>query len=161
MNDVTQLREITDLGANDTARQARVAKLLVLGFADHAPTAWPDLEAAAQEVEESLQEGRISRIAPDQEGQVIGWIGGISQCDGHTWELHTLVVHTDHRGTGVGTALVRALRPKSVKLARRPSGSVRTMRTAGHRSVEWISTPMCWREQPPSGICIATHSSSI
>lgn len=39
--------------------------------------------------------------------QTIGWIGGISQYDRQTWELHTLVVHPDHRGMGVGTALVR------------------------------------------------------
>jgi aminoglycoside 6'-N-acetyltransferase I len=39
----------------------------------------------------------------------VGWIGGISQYGGNVWELHPLVVHPEHRGTGIGRALVADL----------------------------------------------------
>ena len=107
MNNVPQLREVIDLGSGDKARQAQAANLLVIGFTEHWPDAWPDLQAAAQEVEESLEGGRISRIALDQEGQVIGWIGGMRQYGGSAWELHPLVVHPDCQGIGIGTVLVK------------------------------------------------------
>ena len=53
--------------------------------------------------------GRISRIAQDEDGTALGWIGGISQYQGHVWELHPLVVRISHRGQGIGRALVADL----------------------------------------------------
>jgi len=83
--------------------------LLVAGFAAHWPEAWPTLEAALEEVHESFGESRISRIAVDERGGVLGWIGGISQYRGHVWELHPLVVSVAHQGQGIGRALVADL----------------------------------------------------
>lgn len=80
--------------------------MLVEGFRDHWPNAWPDMDAALEEVQESFAPGRISRIAVDDDGTVLGWVGAISQYDGNAWELHPLVVRLDHRGKGIGRALV-------------------------------------------------------
>ncbi|MEG4234791.1 GNAT family N-acetyltransferase [Microcoleus sp. Pol11C3] len=52
---------------------------------------------------------RISRIAVAENGQVLGWIGGIRQYDGNVWELHPLVVRTEFRGQGIGRSLVADL----------------------------------------------------
>jgi aminoglycoside 6'-N-acetyltransferase I len=100
---------IGDLRADDEATIHEVAALLVEGFAPNWPEAWPDLEAALREVRESLETGRISRVARDEEGMVLGWIGGISEYDGHVWELHPLVVRVSQQGKGIGRALVADL----------------------------------------------------
>jgi len=60
-------------------------------------------------VKASLAGDRLSLLAEDESGVVLGWIGGISQYDGHVWELHPLIVHPSHRRRGVGRALVQAL----------------------------------------------------
>lgn len=67
---------------------------------------WSTAELAYDEVEESFGEGRISRIAVDEAGNVMGWIAGISQYSGRVWELHPLVVSKSHRMKGVGAMLV-------------------------------------------------------
>lgn len=99
--------QISDLAAahQDAVRQA--AELLVIGFVDMAPDAWPDMESALQEVHDMLQPDRVCRIASDEHGHVVGWIGGLDYgYDGNVWELHPLVVHPDHRGKGIARALV-------------------------------------------------------
>ena len=88
-------------------RQA--ASLLVAAFKEHWPNAWPDLDAALEEVRESLQPDRISRVALDDDGAVLGWVGAICGYDGNAWELHPLVVDPAHQGKGIGRALVADL----------------------------------------------------
>jgi len=85
-----------------------VAALLVTGFAEHWPDAWPNHEAAVEEVRESLEPGRISRVAVDDHGTVLGWIGGLHEY-AYVWELHPLVVRADRQGQGIGRALVADL----------------------------------------------------
>ena len=97
---------LQDLTNDDTAAVEQAATLLVSGFAQLSPSAWPDLESARAEVRESLDSGRISRVAVDEQGTVLGWIGGIAEYDGHVWELHPLVVRPDRQGQGIGRALV-------------------------------------------------------
>jgi GNAT superfamily N-acetyltransferase len=98
---------IADLCHADVALTEQVAAMLVEAFAQHHPAAWPDRASARAEVEESFEEGRISRVALDDDGTALGWIGGIPQYDGHVFELHPLVVRPDQQGRGVGRALVR------------------------------------------------------
>ena len=87
----------------------QIARMLVDSFKEHWPEAWPDVESARDEVRQSFGEDRISRVAVDETGNALGWIGGIKQYDGNVWELHPLVVGGDTRGKGVGRALVEDL----------------------------------------------------
>lgn len=100
---------IIDLVADDRDAVAQTANLLFAGFKTHWANAWPSLTDALAEVKLSLGEDRISRIAIDQNHQVLGWIGGISQYDGNVWELHPLVVRSDWQKQGIGKALVADL----------------------------------------------------
>jgi aminoglycoside 6'-N-acetyltransferase I len=96
-----------DPGNEEPVRQA--AALLVEGFKEHWPGAWPNMDAALEEVRESFGERRISRAAVDESGTVLGWIGGISSYGGNVWELHPLVVRPDLHRRGIGRALVADL----------------------------------------------------
>ena len=100
---------IIDLEPTDDDKIQQAAALLVAGFKDHWPTAWPDQEAALKEVHESLAPARISRIAIDAAGLVLGWIGAIPEYRGHVWELHPLAVRPDRQGQGIGRSLVSDL----------------------------------------------------
>lgn len=104
--------EIVDLLQDQQRHIQQAAGLLVEGFTDLAPNAWPDLATALKEVGDSFGPDRISRIAVDDSGRVAGWIGGIRHYDGYVWELHPLVVAADCRGRGIGRALVRDLQQR-------------------------------------------------
>jgi len=101
--------QIVDLRADDESAIHQVAALLVEGFATNWPEAWPDLDSAVEEVQETFAAGRISRVARNEDGTVLGWIGGISHYRGHVWELHPLVVRVNQQGKGIGRALVADL----------------------------------------------------
>jgi aminoglycoside 6'-N-acetyltransferase I len=98
--------EIVDVTLENAHTIEQIAQLLMVSFRDVSPTSWPTIEAAINEVRDSLQAHRISRIAVDQEGEVVGWIGGIEQYSGNVWELHPLVVRFDCRRQGLGRRLV-------------------------------------------------------
>lgn len=92
----------------DAVRQA--AELLVEGFRDGWPDAFPGLDQALAEMAEfATDPERRAWAAVDADGRVAGWIGGIRQYDGNVWELHPLVVGRAHQGRGIGRALVAAL----------------------------------------------------
>ena len=59
-----------------------------------------------KEVHEMLEAERICRVAIDEQGNLLGIIGGIPQYDGHVWELHPLAVQPNMQGKGIGRALV-------------------------------------------------------
>ncbi|HZM20755.1 MAG TPA: GNAT family N-acetyltransferase [Anaerolineales bacterium] len=84
----------------------QAAQLMVDAFREHWPDAWPTLEDGLQEVNEMLVPERICRVAVDEEGNLLGMIGGIPQYDGHVWELHPLAVQPNIQGQGIGRALV-------------------------------------------------------
>ncbi|MEP7336312.1 MAG: GNAT family N-acetyltransferase [Acidobacteriota bacterium] len=100
---------ITDLPHDNKTVIEQTARLLVEAFKEHWPDAWPTLESARQEVRESLVDDRISRIAIDDNGAVIGWIGAIEMYNGKVWELHPLAVAPRAQGRGVGRKLVEDL----------------------------------------------------
>ncbi len=99
------MMEIIDLTAEHEQAVMEVAALLVAAF----PQAWSTTEDAVKEIQESFGVERLSRVALDADGHALGWIGGISQYDGESWELHPLVVREDMRGQGIGRALVADL----------------------------------------------------
>jgi len=89
---------------HDLIQQA--AQLLVDAFREHWPDAWPTLEEALKEVHEMLESERICRAAIDEQGNLLGIMGGIPGYDGHVWELHPLAVQPSLQGRGIGRALV-------------------------------------------------------
>jgi aminoglycoside 6'-N-acetyltransferase I len=97
---------ICDLTAENGTVIEQVAATLVASFAEHWPESWSDLDSARAEVIRSFAPERISRVALDDHGEALGWIGGIPQYRGHVWELHPLVVRPDRQGQGIGRALV-------------------------------------------------------
>lgn len=98
--------KIINLPSDNLDLISQTSQLLFEGFKQHWPDAWPDLTSALQEVHDSFGEDRISRVAVTDEGYVLGWIGAIQEYDGHAWQLHPLVVHPMHQGSGIGRALV-------------------------------------------------------
>ncbi len=99
---------IADLRPQDKRAVGLAAELLVRLFA-HLPSGWHTLEEGLAEVHGSLEPGRISRVALDESGDVVGWIGAIPLYQGHVWELHPLVVRPDRHRQGIGRALVADL----------------------------------------------------
>lgn len=103
------LLHIIDLTPDDPAHLIAVADVLVSGFSGTGAEVWQTREDALETVEESLDDDKISRVAHDAAGRVVGWISAVSTYDGWVWEIHPLVVHRDCQGQGVGRALVADL----------------------------------------------------
>lgn len=97
---------ITDLRLEDEDRVRQAAQILVDAFVEMAPRDWRDLDSALDEVREMLEPERLCRVAVTPDGEVLGWVGGIPEYDGHVWELHPLAVRPDMQRRGVGRTLV-------------------------------------------------------
>jgi aminoglycoside 6'-N-acetyltransferase I len=97
--------EIDDLSPQDNKAIRQVAQLALDAFA-HIPEWLKDLDGALDEVRTSFAPGRVSRVARDAAGEIVGWVGGIPQYDGNAFELHPLAVKPDVRRRGIGRALV-------------------------------------------------------
>lgn len=102
--------KIIDLLKEDKEKINQTATLLQESF-----ESWASFDLAINEVIESLQDNRISRVLINHEGVVIGWIGGQSQYNGNVWELHPLVIKKSYRRNGFGKMLVEDLE-KQVEL---------------------------------------------
>ena len=100
---------IVDLRPQDERVIGQVAEILVEAL----PNGWASREEGLEEVRESFGEDRISRVALDERGDALGWIGGILQYDGHVVELHPLAVRAGSRRQGIGSALVRDLEQRA------------------------------------------------
>lgn len=100
---------IISLSSEDHRLLQQAAQLLVDAFREHWPDAWPTLEEGLREVGEMLETGRICRAAVDEQGNLLGIIGGIPGYDGNVWELHPLAVWPSLQGQGIGRALVEDL----------------------------------------------------
>ena len=99
---------IIDLPRTRSDFVEQAAQLLYDSFRN-LTTAWPDIDAARNEVFVSLEQDKISRVMLRDGENVIGWVGGQPRYDGHVWELHPLVVAEAMRRQGHGRALVRDL----------------------------------------------------
>ena len=98
--------KITTLSPTDESIIHQAAQLLVDAFREHWPDAWTTFDAGMEELGEMLEAERICRVALDENGQLLGIIGGIPGYDGNVWELHPLAVHPSIQGQGIGRALV-------------------------------------------------------
>ena len=96
---------IVDLRSDRTAWIEQAAILLQTAFSGRT-SGWQELEMARQTVLESLEPGKISRVAIGGENDVVAWIGGQPLYDGHVCEIHPLVVAERHRRRGLGRELV-------------------------------------------------------
>ena len=100
---------IEDLRPDAEAAIEQVARMLFEEFRAHSPGWLATLGAALDEVRESFEAERLSRVAMEDDGAVVGWNGGIREYNGHAWELHPLVVRGDRQSEGIGRALVEDL----------------------------------------------------
>ena len=97
---------IVDLSPEESDLTEQAARLLYESFQNLTP-AWPDIEAAREEVLLSLEQDKISRVMLDRAGDVVGWVGAQPHYEGRVWELHPLVVAESLRRKGYGRTLVR------------------------------------------------------
>ena len=98
--------KIISLLPDDEKMIQQAAQLMVDAFQEHWPDAWPTFEEGLKEVHEMLETERICRAAVDEQGNLLGIIGGIPGYDGHVWELHPWAVQLSAQGKGIGRALV-------------------------------------------------------
>ena len=98
--------EIISLTRENEHLLRQAAQLMVDAFREHWPDAWPRLEDGMKEIQEMLDDERICRAAIDDQGNLLGIIGGLPQYDGHVWELHPLAVQPNMQTQGIGRALV-------------------------------------------------------
>ena len=96
---------ICNLQPDDHAAIEQAAAALVAGFREHWPDAWEDMASARAEVQAALEPEKVCRVARDDDGTLLGWIGGYLSY-ARVWELHPLVVHPSAQGRGIGRALV-------------------------------------------------------
>lgn len=105
---------IRDLELEEPYVHEQVAALLLAGFADMSPGAWPTLRQAMEEVKKSFVTGNMSIVAM-LGGRAIGWACASRQHNGNSWEIHLLVVHQRQRMSGVGTALVAEIESRVIE----------------------------------------------
>jgi len=96
------------LHAEDETLIVQAAQVLQATFSG--PTSsWSAWEDALAEVRDVIADADLVIAALDAEGRVVGWIGGLEQYDGHSYELHPLCVAPEAQGQGLGRALAEAL----------------------------------------------------
>ena len=101
---------IMDLKSSGNTAVPEAAALLVEGFAEHWPDAWPDLEAARLTVCESLAPDRIARATVgDDGGGLLGWTAAEPLYGGNVWEVNVIVVQPTRQRQGIGRALLADL----------------------------------------------------
>lgn len=106
---------IIDFPIHDRQYIHQAAQILTAAFTEHWPNAWPNLDAALEEVSGLSQPDILGRAALDDDGALLGWAAARREYDGHAWELHPLAVRPDQQGRGIGRALVRDLEQQVAK----------------------------------------------
>ena len=97
--------KVMDAAAVGETTRQQMAEMLTEAFRLAWPGSWDTPEKAMEEVEEALEDGKVCRVAVDEAGDALGWVGG-KHTYAKVWELHPLVVRPNAQGRGVGRALV-------------------------------------------------------
>lgn len=97
---------VISLRSEDTSLIQQLAPMVHDAFVEHALGWLPTVEAAREELIESLQPNRVSRVMINSRNRPVGWIGAIRQHSGRVWEIHPLMVTKSEQGKGYGRALV-------------------------------------------------------
>lgn len=93
----------------------QMAEILLDGFSDTGTQAWSTMEECNKEVSDSLAEEKISRIAINEEGEVIAWTIGDEIYTNYTWELALLVVKRNSKAKGVGRKMLKDFEEQVLK----------------------------------------------
>jgi aminoglycoside 6'-N-acetyltransferase I len=101
--------QVVKLEAEHSLRIEGAATLLNIGFRELSPESWADMDSAREEILDLLKPNNLALVAINARGQVLGFVGGLPEYDGHVYELHPLVVHPEHQRQGIGRTLVAAL----------------------------------------------------
>lgn len=109
---------IIDLAKDDKEKIAQVAEILNVSFHGHCPD-YEDMKDALKKVVDSFEDHQLSRIAVEDDGRVLGWIGGIRMYNGNVWEIDPLVVRKNTQGMGVGKALIEDFEEQMFRLGAR------------------------------------------
>ena len=94
--------QIIDMPAKSERLHEEAAQVLFEGFQEHMPNAFPDMKAACKQVSDSVQDGWISRIAVDERGKLLGWIGAVAVYNRRSWVLTPMVVRPEVRELASG-----------------------------------------------------------
>lgn len=90
----------------DEKLNQQMAEILLDGFSDTGTTAWSTMKECLEEVRDSLDGKKISRIAINGAEEVLAWTIGAEIYEGHTWELELLVVRRDKQLKGTGRKML-------------------------------------------------------
>jgi hypothetical protein len=85
-------RAFVDVRAQNAVFIDTLAELSYHAFRGHAPNWLPTIDAARDEVTESLEAGRHSRALVDTAQEPVGWVGVIPHSGGRVWEIHPIAV---------------------------------------------------------------------
>ena len=97
---------IIDLEEKDSRYVDQAAHILFTSFKFNWPQSYKNDDEAKKEVINCITAPRFARAALDDKGEIIGWIGAISQYNGNVFEIHPLCVRADRRKSGIGLTLV-------------------------------------------------------
>ena len=131
---------IVDLEEHDADRIDQLAHILLESFTRFSPDWLPTLEDAIDEVTESFEPGRLSRVLVNDADDVLGWIGAFE--DEHAWEIHPIVVAPDQRRHGFGAMLVADI----LGLARDAGASVVWAGTSDETGATSLSSADLYRD---------------
>ena len=112
---------IADLAVQPMAIREQAAAMLAAAFPHD--NGWPTVASGLNEIEWIAKDGFVRAALND--GEVVGWVGGLPEYRGKVWELHPIVVEQSRRLQGIGRALVAAFEAE----ARRRGGLTATLGT--------------------------------
>lgn len=92
-----------------------MAEILLDGFSDTGTVGWSTMEECLEEVNDSLEKKKISRIAINDTKEVLAWTIGEEIYEGYTWELALLVVRRDSKRKGIGRKMLEDFEEQVLK----------------------------------------------